>query len=156
MKLTNRCKDTSATCVGTVRRLRQRRRSWPSPKEQRPRPPSHRRPTRAAGDLEIVWVEQGAGNPYWDAQHAAAAEAADRLGFDFRVVSGDLDPAVQASVVQQTVDQGPDAIMVNAIDPSAIAEAYQYAADNGVPIVNLYGLDEGATAEHHVRRDPHR
>ena len=61
-------------------------------------------------------------------------------------MSGDLDPAVQASVVQQTVDQGPDAIMVNAIDPSAIAEAYQYAADNGVPIVNLYGLDENATA----------
>jgi ribose transport system substrate-binding protein len=100
----------------------------------------------AAGELEIVWVEQGAGNPYWDAQHAAAAEAADRLGFDFRVVSGDLDPAVQASVVQQTVDQGPDAIMVNAIDPSAISEAYQYAADNGVPIVNLYGLDAGATS----------
>jgi ribose transport system substrate-binding protein len=100
----------------------------------------------AAGDLEIVWVEQGAGNPYWDAQHAAAEEAADRLGFSFRVVSGDLDPAVQASVVQQTVDQGPDAIMVNAIDPSAIAEAYQYAADNDVPIINLYGLDENATA----------
>jgi ribose transport system substrate-binding protein len=106
-------------------------------------PPSASGPS---GGLEIVWVEQGAGNPYWDAQHAAAAEAADRLGFDFRVVSGDLDPAVQASVVQQTVDQQPDAIMVNAIDPSAIAEAYQYAADNGVPIVNLYGLDENATA----------
>jgi ribose transport system substrate-binding protein len=106
-------------------------------------PPSDSGPTSG---LEIVWVEQGAGNPYWDAQHAAAAEAADRLGFDFRVVSGDLDPAVQASVVQQTVDQHPDAIMVNAIDPSAIAEAYQYAADNDVPIVNLYGLDENATA----------
>lgn len=100
----------------------------------------------SSDDLQIVWVEQGAGNPYWDAQHAAAEEAANRLGFSFRVVSGDLDPAVQASVVQQTVDQGPDAIMVNAIDPSAISEAYQYAADNGVPIVNLYGLDEGATA----------
>jgi ribose transport system substrate-binding protein len=107
-------------------------------------PPSDSAPSGEG--LEIVWVEQGAGNPYWDAQHAAAAEAADRLGFDFRVVSGDLDPATQASVVQQTVDQGPDAIMVNAIDPSAIAEAYQYAADQGVPIVNLYGLDENATA----------
>jgi ribose transport system substrate-binding protein len=106
-------------------------------------PPSDSPPS---GELEIVWVEQGAGNPYWDAQHAAAEEAANRLGFSFRVVSGDLDPAVQASVVQQTVDQGPDAIMVNAIDPSAVARAYQYAADNGVPIVNLYGLDEGATA----------
>jgi len=100
----------------------------------------------SSGDLEIVWVEQGAGNPYWDAQHAAAEEAANRLGFSFRVVSGDLDPAVQASVVQQTVDQDPDAIMVNAIDPSAVSQAYEYAADNGVPIVNLYGLDEGATA----------
>lgn len=100
----------------------------------------------ASSGLEIVWVEQGAGNPYWDAQHAAAQEAAGRLGFDFRVVSGELDPATQASVVQQTVDQGPDAIMVNAIDPSAIAQAYEYAADHDVPIVNLYGLDANATA----------
>ena len=100
----------------------------------------------ASSGLEIVWVEQGAGNPYWDAQHAAAEEAAHRLGFDFRVVSGELDPSVQASVVQQTVDQDPDAIMVNAIDPSAIAQAYEYAADHDVPIVNLYGLDDNATA----------
>ena len=122
--------------------------------------PPPRRIRRPSG-LEIVWVEQGAGNPYWDAQHAAAEEAAHRLGFDFRVVSGDLDPAVQASVVQQTVDQGPDAIMVNAIDPSAIAEAYEYAADHDVPIVNLYGLDPNATAsitfdEVHTGRDDGR
>ena len=40
----------------------------------------------------IVWLEQGADNPYWDAQHKAAAEAGRRLGFTFKAVSGNNNP----------------------------------------------------------------
>ena len=57
---------------------------------------------------EIVWLEQGAGNPYWDAQHAAAAAAGEDLGFDFRAVSGNSDPAQQAATLTQLVDQGAE------------------------------------------------
>ena len=32
----------------------------------------------------IYWLEQGAGNPYWTAQHLAAATAGQRLGFSSR------------------------------------------------------------------------
>ena len=39
-------------------------------------------PALAQDELpEIVWLEQGAGNPYWDAQHQAAAAAGEDLGF---------------------------------------------------------------------------
>ena len=53
---------------------------------------------------------------------------------------------MQASVVQQTVDQGPDAIMVNAIDPRRSPRRTSTPPTHDVPIVNLYGLDENATA----------
>ena len=69
----------------------------------------------------IVWLEQGADNPYWDAQHKAAAEAGRRLGFTFKAVSGNKNPSDQAYVMQQLVDQGVDVIMLNAIDPKAMA-----------------------------------
>jgi ABC-type sugar transport system substrate-binding protein len=95
---------------------------------------------------EIVWLEQGAGNPYWDAQHAAAAQAGSDLGFDFRAVSGNLDPAQQAATLTQLVDQGVDVIMLNAIDPSATAPGVQYANENGVPVVSLYAIDPNAAA----------
>ena len=101
----------------------------------------------AGGDLpQVVWLEQNAGNPYWDAQHAAAAEAGKRLGFDFRAVSGNGDPASQAATLQQLADQGVDVIMLNAIDPTATATAVQYALEHGSKVVNLYGIDPAATA----------
>jgi ribose transport system substrate-binding protein len=104
-------------------------------------------PSGSAGALpEIVWLEQNAGNPYWDAQHAAAEEAGERLGFSFRAVSGNGDPAQQAATLQQLVDQRPAAIMLNSLDPTATAPGVQYAKDNGVPVVNLYGMDPNATA----------
>ena len=95
---------------------------------------------------QIVWLEQGAGNPYWDAQHAAAAAAGEDLGFDFRAVSGNSDPAQQAATLTQLVDQGVSAIMLNAIDPAATAEGVAYAAEQGVPVISLYAIDPNATA----------
>jgi ABC-type sugar transport system substrate-binding protein len=100
----------------------------------------------AATKLKIVWLEQGAGNPYWEAQHRAAAEAGRRLGFSFKAVSGNLNPSDQANIMRQQVDQKPDLIMLNAIDPKAMAPSLAYAKSKGVKVLNLYGIDKRATA----------
>ena len=86
-----------------------------------------------------MWLEQGANNPYWDAQHNAAAEAGRRLGFTFKAVSGNNNPQDQASVMNQFVDQGVDVIMLNAIDPKAM--------DTGAPLREA----EGRQGPEHVR-----
>ena len=94
----------------------------------------------------IVWIEQGANNPYWDAQHKAAAEAGNRMGFDFRAVSGNNSAADQANIMRQLVDQKVSLIMLNAIDLKAMGPALDYAISQGVPVVNLYGAADQATA----------
>src|SRR5207248_9620375 len=94
----------------------------------------------------IVWLEQGAGNPYWEAQHRAAAEAGRRLGFSFKAVSGNLNPQDQANIMRQLVDQHPTLIMLNAIDPKAMVPALNYAKSKGVKVLNLYGVATKATA----------
>jgi ribose transport system substrate-binding protein len=94
----------------------------------------------------IIWLEQGAGNPYWEAQHKAAAEAGRRLGFTFKAVSGNLNPQDQANIMRQLVDQKPTVIMLNAIDPKAMAPALAYAKQKRVKVLNLYGIDNKATA----------
>jgi ABC-type sugar transport system substrate-binding protein len=99
-----------------------------------------------AGKLKIVWLEQGANNPYWDAQHRAAAEAARRLKFQYKTVSGNNSASDQASIMKQQVDQGVDLIMLNAIDPKAMAPALAYAKQKGVKVLNLYGVEPKATA----------
>ena len=94
----------------------------------------------------IIWLEQGAGNPYWEAQHKAAAEAGRRLGFRFKAVSGNLNPQDQANIMHQLVDQKPTVIMLNSIDPKAMAPALAYAKQKGVKVLNMYGVDGKATA----------
>jgi ribose transport system substrate-binding protein len=94
----------------------------------------------------IVWLEQGAGNPYWEAQHKAAAEAGRRLGFTFKAVSGNLNPQDQANIMHQLVDQKPTVIMLNAIDPKAMGPALLYAQQKGVKVLNMYGVEPKATA----------
>jgi ribose transport system substrate-binding protein len=99
-----------------------------------------------AAKPNIVWLEQGSGNPYWDAQHAAAAEAGRRLGFTFKAVSGNANPQDQANIMHQLVDQHPTVIMLNAIDPKAMVPALQYAKSKGVKVLNMYGVAPQATA----------
>jgi len=94
----------------------------------------------------IVWLEQGAGNPYWEAQHRAAAEAGRRLGFSFKAVSCNLNPQDQANIMRQLVDQHPTVIMLNAIDPKAMVPALNYAKAKGVKVLNMYGVAPKATA----------
>jgi ribose transport system substrate-binding protein len=94
----------------------------------------------------IVWLEQGAGNPYWDAEHKAAAEAARRLGFRFKAVSGNSNPADQAAILRQLVDDRVDLVMVNAIDPRNIGPSLLYARAKRVRTLFLNGLDAKATA----------
>ena len=100
----------------------------------------------AQGRPNIVWIEQGANNPYWDAQHQAAAEAGNRLGFDFRAVSGNNSPSDQANILRQLVDQKVSVIMLNAIDLKAMGPALDYANSQGVPVVNLYATADQAAA----------
>lgn len=94
----------------------------------------------------IVWLELGANNPYWDAQHQAAAEAGRRLGFSFKSVSGNNSASDQASILKQLVDQKVSLIMLNAVNIKAMGPALAYAKAHGVPVLNLYGYTPNATA----------
>jgi ribose transport system substrate-binding protein len=95
----------------------------------------------------IVWLEPGAGNPYWNAQHRAAAEAGRRLGFSFRAVSGNLDPTDQAAILSELVeDDRVDLVMVNAIDPKSIGPSLLYARTKGVRTISLDERNPRASA----------
>jgi ABC-type sugar transport system substrate-binding protein len=95
---------------------------------------------------EIVWLAQGAGNPYWDAQRRAAEEAGRRLGFRLRWLSGNLNPSDQAAIFRQLVDERVDLVMVDAIDPRILGPSLSYAKARKVQTVFLNGVDSRAMA----------
>ncbi|HTW99344.1 MAG TPA: sugar ABC transporter substrate-binding protein [Acidimicrobiales bacterium] len=95
----------------------------------------------------VYWLEQGAGNPYWTAQHQAAAVAGQQLGFTFKAFGVANETASdQASMLEQEADQKPAIIMVNAIDPTTLVPAIKYAEAKGVPVLSLYSSIPQATA----------
>ena len=95
----------------------------------------------------VYWLEQGAGNPYWTAQHMAAAIAGQRLGFSFRAFGvANETPSDQASMLEQEADQKPALIMVNALDPTTLLPAIKYSLSKGVPVLSLYSNIPQATA----------
>ena len=102
--------------------------------------------TKAATKPMIYWLEQGAGNPYWNAQHLAAAQAGKRLGYNFKSFSGNLSATDQAAILKQLADQKPALIMLNSIDPATIIPSIKYAESKGVPVLSLYSDIPQATA----------
>jgi ABC-type sugar transport system substrate-binding protein len=94
----------------------------------------------------IVWLELGSGNPYWDAQHKAAATYGSRVGFKFKAVSGQSNPSTQSATLRQLANQGVDVVMLNPVDPKALVSAVKYARSKGTKVLSVYAAMPSANA----------
>jgi ribose transport system substrate-binding protein len=99
---------------------------------------------KSATKLSIVWLELGSGNPYWDAQHQAAAVYGSHVGFSFKAVSGQSNPSIQSSTLKQLADQGVNVVMLNPVDPKALVSAVKYAQSKGTKVLSVYAEEPGA------------
>jgi ABC-type sugar transport system substrate-binding protein len=102
--------------------------------------------TNAAEKPSIVWLELGSGNPYWDAQHKAAATYGKHVGFTFKAVSGQSNPSTQSATLRQLADQGVDVVMLNPVDPKALVSAVKYARSKGTKVLSVYAEMPSANA----------
>jgi ribose transport system substrate-binding protein len=91
-----------------------------------------------AAGKSIVWLELGSGNPYWDAQHQAAAAYLTSLGYSFKAVSGQGKPESQSATLRQLADQGTSVVMLNPVDPKALIPAVKYAESKGTKVLSVY------------------
>ena len=94
----------------------------------------------------IVWLELGSGNPYWDAQHQAAATYGSHVGFSFKSVSGQSNPSTQSATLRQLADQGVDVVMLNPVDPKALVSAVKYARKKGTKVLSVYAAMPSANS----------
>jgi len=101
---------------------------------------------KAAKKPSIVWLELGSGNPYWDAQHKAAATYGSHVGFSFKAVSGQSNPSTQSATLKQLADQGVDVVMLNPVDPKALVSAVKYARSKGTKVLSVYAVEPGANS----------
>jgi ribose transport system substrate-binding protein len=102
--------------------------------------------SHTAAKQSIVWLELGSGNPYWDAQHQAAAAYLTSLGYSFKSVSGQGKPESQSATLRQLADQGTNVVMLNPVDPKALVPAVKYAESKGTKVLSVYASMPSANA----------
>lgn len=93
--------------------------------------------------IRIGLVQLGTDNAFWIAQVAGGEEAARRNGFELIVTSGEGDVTRQVAAFEDLVNQGVDAIAINALDASAFGPAMEAAASANIPVVCLFSTIEG-------------
>lgn len=86
----------------------------------------------AQSNVKIMWVSGGLASEGFKAPADASEEAAKVLGWDLKVVDGQFDPRVYNRSIQEAVDQGYDAVVLNGISVEAVSEAVKRAREAGL------------------------
>jgi ribose transport system substrate-binding protein len=81
-------------------------------------------------------------NPFFVTLAEGAQEAADAAGVELVVVDAQDDPAQEATNMEDLIQQGVDAILVNPTDADAIVPSIQKANEADIPV---FTIDRGAT-----------
>jgi len=88
--------------------------------------------------LKTVSIPKQLGNPYEETEHSGVDEALKELGGSNRI-SGPTDASAssQVSIINSSVQQKPDALIIAGNDPNAIAPALKQADQRGVKVVAM-------------------
>ncbi len=104
-----------------------------------------------AGDMPAVEAPEGLvfglslstlNNPFFVTLGDGAQEAADAAGIELVVVDAQDDPAQEATNMEDLIQRGVSAILVNPTDADAIVPSIQKANEAGIPV---FTIDRGAS-----------
>lgn len=88
--------------------------------------------------LKTVSMPKQLGNPYEEIEHGGVTKALEELKGSNRVVGPtDAGASSQVPLINSTVQQKPDAIIIAGNDPDAVAPALKQAAKRGVKVVAM-------------------
>jgi len=93
------------------------------------------------------------GNPFFVSMRDAAVEKANELGVNLQVLDANDAPAQQINDIENLVNQGVKAIIINPTDSDAVANAVQAAIDAGIPVISLDRSVTGVNVASHIASD---
>ncbi|AHC14907.1 ribose ABC transporter substrate-binding protein RbsB [Salinispira pacifica] len=97
----------------------------------------------ADGGIVIGLSVSTLNNPFFVTLRDGAQDAADLLGVELIVVDSQDDPAREASNIQDLIQRGVDALLINPTDSDAVVPSVQRANSEGIPV---FTVDRGASS----------
>jgi ribose transport system substrate-binding protein len=92
-------------------------------------------------------------NPFFVTLRDGAQEAADQAGIELIVVDSQDDPAREATNIEDLIQQGVDAILVNPTDADAVVPSIQKANQANIPVFTIDRGANGGVVISHIASD---
>lgn len=91
-----------------------------------------------SGDKETIALFMAdLGNPYFHVLRDAVENRGKELGYEVLVYDGQNDPSNQPSQIEDAIQKGVSAIIINPADESSTSNALTEAIDQGIPVVTV-------------------
>jgi len=92
-------------------------------------------------------------NPFFVTLKDGAQAAADAAGITLVVVDSQDDPATEAANLEDLIEQGVDAILINPTDADAIVPSIEKANEAGIPVFTIDRGASGGEVVSHIASD---
>ncbi|HCW54208.1 MAG TPA: ribose ABC transporter substrate-binding protein RbsB [Clostridium sp.] len=107
----------------------------------------------SANEKKIGIVLSTLNNPFFVKMKDGASEEADKLGYKLVVLDSQNDPAKERSNVEDLVQMGVSAVLLNPTDSDAVIGAIEVANENDVPVITLDRQSNGGEVVSHIASD---
>ena len=131
----------------------------PTPTEEPTEPPTEEvteEPTEAPPEDEEITLGLSLStlnNPFFVTLRDGAQTMADELGANLVVVDSQDDPATEAANIEDLIQQGVDAILINPTDADAVVPSIQKANEAGIPVFTIDRSASGGEVISHIASD---
>ena len=92
-------------------------------------------------------------NPFFVTLQEGAQQAADELGVELIVVDAQDDPAKEATNLEDLIQRGVDALLINPTDADAVVPSVQKANEAGIPVLTADRSASGGEIVSHIASD---
>ncbi|UCD43701.1 MAG: ribose ABC transporter substrate-binding protein RbsB [Chloroflexota bacterium] len=121
----------------------------PEPTEEPPAPTEEPPPEAFVLGLSLSTLN----NPFFVTLRDGAQAEADALGSELIVVDAQDDPASEATNIEDLIQRGVSALLINPTDADAIVPSIQKANDAGIPVFTVDRGANGGTVFSHIASD---
>ena len=110
-------------------------------------------PAPEPGEVSLGLSLSTLNNPFFVTLRDGAQAAADAAGAQLVVVDSQDDPAREATNVEDLIQQGVSAILINPTDSDAVVPSIQKANEAGIPVFTIDRGANGGTFVSHIASD---
>lgn len=108
---------------------------------------------KSSNDKKLGMVLSTLNNPFFVSMKEGAEKKAKEMGYDLVVLDSQNDSTKERSNVEDLIQQGVAALMINPTDSDAVKNSIQVANDKKIPVITLDRESNGGEVACHISSD---